>query len=55
MDFCRILEADEANSTFADVRSGVLVLLSTHRIYYYIASGVAKFISLDVVSKIYMV
>jgi hypothetical protein len=54
MDFCRILEAGEANGTFGGVRSGVIVLLSTPRIYHCIASEAAKFLSLDVFSQVYM-
>jgi hypothetical protein len=48
------LGAGEANSTSGDVRSGVLILLGTNRTYHYIASKVAKFLSLDVFSQIYM-
>jgi hypothetical protein len=36
------------------VRSVVMVLLGTHHIFHYIASGVAKFLSLNFFSKIYM-
>jgi hypothetical protein len=54
MDFCRILEAGEANGTFGGVRSGVIVLLSTPRIYHCIASEAAKCLSLDVFSQVYM-
>lgn len=50
----RILEAGEANGTFVGVRSGVIVLLSTPRIYHCIASEAAKFLSLDVFSQVYM-
>jgi hypothetical protein len=32
-----IMEAGEANTASDGVRSGVLVLLGTHRIYHYIA------------------
>jgi hypothetical protein len=39
---------------FGGVCSGVKVLLGTHRIFHYIASGVAKFISLDVFRQDYM-
>jgi hypothetical protein len=36
------------------VRSVVLVLLGTHHIFHYIASRVAKFLSLNFFSQIYM-
>lgn len=45
------MEAGEANSTSHGVHSGVLVLLDTHCIYHYFASGVAKSLSLDFLVK----
>jgi hypothetical protein len=51
---CRIFFGLARPTSYRCVCADVKVLLSTHRSFRYIASGVAKFLSLDIFRQVYM-